>query len=368
MTANEIEGGYFDGQSAARHDVLVELSDAGLIFTDPAGRMSMWTFEELRFVSANRKGDSVTLAREAGTSERLRLDAEDIVITLIEKAPQLKNARPERGFLKPTMVAAAIIAIMVAMYFSYPALKLGIVTMVPQNWVVTLGESTVASIRAGNQICEEPEAVAILDQLVDRLIGDGAMPYDVQVSVVRSSRVNAFAAAGGQIVIFKGLIDKAGDADEVAGVLAHELGHVKHRHPLKRAVDIYGIDLFLSSMGGNLGSIGGFVLLLQNSREEEAVADAEGVKMLQGARISTSGFANFFARLSEEEGGVSEFVSFFSTHPRPDAREEAVRSAEDDVPDAPALTATQWQALRAICTDNDEETNHQPARDDQIEL
>src|SRR4029077_5483171 len=70
---------------------------------------------------------------------------------------------------------------------------------------------------------------AALDTLVRRLEAAAGLPVPVRAAVVRRSEANAIALPGGRVYVFEGLIDKAETPDELAGVIAHEMGHIAHR-------------------------------------------------------------------------------------------------------------------------------------------
>src|SRR5690606_26348291 len=99
------------------------------------------------------------------------------------------------------------------------------------------------------------------------------------VSVADDPQVNAFAAPGGRIVLLEGLLREAESPDEIAGVLAHEIGHVTERHPTAAALRLLGIQALLTGIFGD-GSLasaaagaGGLLVALSYSRDDERTAD-----------------------------------------------------------------------------------------------
>ena len=83
--------------------------------------------------------------------------------------------------------------------------------------------------------CDAPAGRAALQRLKDRLTEGQGLRYDIDLAVFDHEMINAFAAPGGQIVIMRGLLDAAESPEEVAGVLAHEIGHVEARDPTRLA-------------------------------------------------------------------------------------------------------------------------------------
>jgi predicted Zn-dependent protease len=144
--------------------------------------------------------------------------------------------------------------------------------------------------------------------------------------------VNAFALPGGTIVVFTGLIEKSADAEQVAGVLAHEMSHATLRHGLQRVSQSLGLAVGVQLLlGDTQGLIAAGAELFQlatingYSREQESEADDEGVRMLHAAGIDPLGFARFFTTLKDEHGDLPGVVSWMSTHPQHDVRIAAVR-------------------------------------------
>jgi predicted Zn-dependent protease len=165
-----------------------------------------------------------------------------------------------------------------------------------------------------------------------------ALPW--QFKVMDSPVVNAFAAPGGYVFITRGLLAAVNDEAELAGVLAHEIGHVTARHSARNysqsLLANFGVQLgtaLAGSYGNVLGPLleaGTGLLFLKYSRDDERQADALGVEYATKAGYDSNRMADFFATLQRQEtlpgergGGLPEW---FSTHPSPVDREAAVRS------------------------------------------
>jgi predicted Zn-dependent protease len=140
--------------------------------------------------------------------------------------------------------------------------------------------------------------------------------------------VNAFACPGGFVYIHKGLLDKL-NQDELAFVLAHEVGHVTARHAVKRIQADLGFQMVISlallgtgqEQAAALGNISGTVynlVALGYSREDEMLADKLGIKYASRAAYDPNGGIGALEKLKQEGG--SWHVPFLSTHPDIDAR------------------------------------------------
>ncbi|MBA4351411.1 MAG: peptidase M48, partial [Rhodobacter sp.] len=155
----------------------------------------------------------------------------------------------------------------------------------------------------------------------------------------------------GQVVIIRGLLDEAETAEEVAGVLAHEIGHVEARDPTRLAFRQAGsagiLALVLGDVTGGtvIGLLGDHMLSASYTREAEAAADAFAFALLQRTGIGTEGLAAFFERI---EGMGVDVPEILSTHPASGNRAEAAREAGGAAAQ-PVLSDAEWQALKGIC-------------------
>ena len=143
--------------------------------------------------------------------------------------------------------------------------------------------------------------------------------FAFRFEVVNDSSVNAFAAPGGLVVVHTGLLAKASSADELVGVLGHEITHVTGRHSLRQMIFSLGLTTTLrwvlgvpdgvaDTLAGAAANLSG----LQFSRDQEAAADAGGFELLQKARLPAAGLKSFLERLAQDKEKVPAFLS---THP-----------------------------------------------------
>jgi beta-barrel assembly-enhancing protease len=141
--------------------------------------------------------------------------------------------------------------------------------------------------------------------------------------VADDETVNAFATPGGHLYLFTGLLLAADDEAEVAGVLAHEAGHVVARHSARAMVDMYGLQMLgalalgenpglLKQLAANITATG---LLLAHSREAEHEADVYGVKYAAKAGYDPRGISRFFKKLQAKQGKTPRALVWLSTHP-----------------------------------------------------
>ena len=204
---------------------------------------------------------------------------------------------------------------------------------------VQMGTEYAQQINAQLPIVKDPEVVRYINVLGDSIakLAD-SRNLDWQFFVVNANEVNAFAVPGGYVYVNRGLIDPAQKMDQLAGVLGHEIGHVVRRHSVqqmeKAQTANIGVTLacVLTSVCSNQAAgaainVGGSALFAKFSRDDEAEADAEGVKNTVRAGIDPRGIPEMFQILIDErERSPSTVSSWFATHPMEEDRIAATRA------------------------------------------
>jgi predicted Zn-dependent protease len=150
--------------------------------------------------------------------------------------------------------------------------------------------------------------------------------------------VNAFATTGGDLYVYSGLVLLADDGAELAGVLAHEIGHVALYHVQRQMVDALGLQAVTElALGKNPGAVsalaagaGGKAAMLANSRGDEAQADAWGVAHADEAGYDPHGLVRFFEKLKAQEGKTSQTMGWLSDHPSTPDRISDVQKLIDE--------------------------------------
>lgn len=175
-----------------------------------------------------------------------------------------------------------------------------------------LGEMVFNQQKAGLKLVEGP-ALTMVRAIGGRLTGNSRYRY--QFFVADDSSVNAYAVPGGYVVVHTGLLQLAATAEEVAGVLAHEVQHVEQRHSLRGMAQSLGLSAALGVLMGDIGglaAIGRDLLALKFSRDHETEADREGMMLLLAAKINPAGMRDFFGRMAAQS---TREPGYLSTHP-----------------------------------------------------
>jgi len=235
------------------------------------------------------------------------------------------------------------------LFLSIPFLSGFVARFVPASVEATIGAQMIDELGKETEFCQGAEGLAALDTMVEALAAQTDGTYEFRVYVADQEVLNAFAAPGGHIVLYRSIIDEAESANEVAGVLAHEMAHVTNGHPARGMVEAMGYGVFrLFTMDESMGAeLVKATVTNHYSREDELEADRDGVDLLNTAGLDSRGLFAFFDRLSSRGQEIPGALEFLSTHPSGDTRKKALRDrvAEGKV----SLTDEQWKALRGVC-------------------
>jgi len=212
-----------------------------------------------------------------------------------------------------------------------------------------LGELAFKQATAGMTLREEGIDAAAIQEIGARLTQGSKYAYKWYVA--EDPAVNAFAVPGGYVVVNTGLIQAADSAEEVAGVLAHEVQHIERRHTLKNIVHSLGLRaalaLALGDIGsGMLGDMAAQLSELRFSRDLESESDRLGLLALKQAGIAPQGMVSFFDKLRRQEGAAPP--ALLSTHPASEDRMQALQVMLNDIGSWPAPPLPyDWTAIKA---------------------
>lgn len=345
---------YYDGRSAQRHRVTVQLRAKALdVVADEGGHvMDRWLFAEVKLSDQGSAGARV-IKRE--TEARLVIADPSAFAQLQARAPNLESQR-SRTLRNMGISVGVMAAVILGGYFSLPLLSSAIVKLIPVASEARIGDAYAEQVAAlfapknDGALCVGGAGREVLDGVVARLAANTSGPFAYRVDVLDTPLVNAVALPGGRILLFRGVLEKADSADEVAGVLAHEMQHVNERHGMQALVRSFGVSMLADMMfgGGMMGDISSMFMMTSYSRDAETAADQGAITTLRGAGIGTAGMARFFARLKEQESeSAFALPELLSTHPASAAREALAQ--ETQTPPSWSLSATEWTALKTMC-------------------
>ena len=246
-------------------------------------------------------------------------------------------ARAERSLVLVAGAALAILAVCFGLWrWGLPLMAQGAAAVTPAAILHPMDVGTLKSmegqfLRPSKLDKDRQRALAaIFQRLAEVAEPRGAAPQ----LLFRDAPVlgpNAFALPGGSIVLTDALVRASRSDSEVAGVLAHELGHVELRHSLRQIYSALGVAVMITLLGGDPGALvdavisqAGVLMTLSYSRAFESEADARAVELLLAIGENPVAFVDLLERLEASMGGGQ--TSILSTHPGAGDRREAVRA------------------------------------------
>ncbi|MGI9405359.1 MAG: M48 family metallopeptidase [Hyphomicrobiaceae bacterium] len=399
-------GRFSDGQHAGSDSVTIELRPAGLAFRRADETISetvgeavtntwFWHYNRLETARPIRRGDVDTLVHSPETPGASLFVADvEFVRRLAIEADQISHGSWLWRYTRPALVMLVVFA---AIGGGIWALDLSpsraLANMMSDKMRSNIGERIFTSFVGTYPVCSTPDGDAALAKMTARLADADNDDAAYNTRVVNWSLENAFALPGRKIILTSGLIKKAKSAEEVAGVLAHEIGHVVKLHPETGVVRAMGLTVaaqFIFAGGSEtLGSIGTLLVALRYNRKAEREADAVGLKILRKAKVSPAPLAGFFERVmkknpfdvaaakksdkksveektTEEKGpasrGFTKSLELLSTHPPTRERIENIR-ARATYTTRPVLDENEWTALQKICATTETAKEKEPKKE-----
>jgi beta-barrel assembly-enhancing protease len=219
--------------------------------------------------------------------------------------------------------------------------------LVPLQTEVELGQKLARQIEAEHTVLRDPDLQRYVRFLAQPLIEQAWVDrpgIEYRITVLDDDgQVNAFALPGGPMYVFTGLLAMAEDEAELAGVLAHELGHVVARHSANQLGTRFGVQLLvavalgeapeqLAQMAADIASAGA---MARFSRDDERQADDYGVRYTIGAGYDPLGLITLFAKMARlDEAGASSLDRLLASHPATDERIARIKKRVGSTPNA----------------------------------
>jgi Zn-dependent protease with chaperone function len=354
-SSRETQDRYYDGRTAVAHPVRVAVTGTKLKILTTDGRpLAEWPLAGMETVD-RRGGDgamtfTLANAQQQGHGARLILadsGTRNLLLAMRPELAQWRRQRRHRGLKLALIWGGVVAALLVGLYFLLPRASAELAQAMPRRWETPFGQSMRHVFLSLSPTCHGEAGLTALTELLSRMAPDEIEDPPLTLDVIDGSTVNAFALPGNHIVVFRGLIDKAGSGDEVAGVLAHELAHLDLRHPMQNAIQQVGLGAILTMAFGSsdAGNVGQLLVGLTYTRQMEAAADERGVELLEAANLRADGLAGFFRRLGPEESGV--LPDWLASHP---GLADRIAATDRPATGASAFDSRQWADVKSVCS------------------
>jgi Zn-dependent protease with chaperone function len=353
---------FFDGLSSRRRQVMLTLGDV-LEIAEPGdvqagAAVTRWAYDDIR------RADSpagILRLTSASAPPLARLEIRDAAFgaALIARCSRIdEHQTTGRGIAKIVgwSVAAAVSIVCVAL-FGVPLAADRLAPLVPKPIERRIGDASEVQVKTifGRQSCNDPAGQAAFAKLVNRLRDAAGLDDDAMTAgVLPSSVPNAFALPGGKVYVLKALIDRAESPDELAGILAHELGHLKHHDNMRGLIYNGGTSFLIGLLFGDVTGSSAVIFASRSvveasySREAETAADTFAIEIMHKLGRSPKPAAELMFRITGKEGG-SGLATILASHPLTEDRLARMTSEDRPASGPPLLTDKEWQALKGIC-------------------
>ncbi len=349
----DVSATFYDGTSNRRRQVTLRFAEALEIVEDGAV-IATWPYDDVRRADGGKA--LRLLCVSALPLARLEIADPEAAARTAARFPQLDAGRSgaQTGRIVGWSLAAAVSIVLVTIY-GIPMLADRLAPLVPFAVEKRIGEAVDRNARAifGGRTCNRPEGQAAFNKMMARLKEAGGFDAPMEAHVLSSNVVNAYALPGGKVYLLDGLLQRAKNVDEVAGVMAHELGHAQNRDGLRKIIQTGGSSFLIGLLFGDV--TGGSAVLFaarsivdaSYSREAETRADAFTVKAMNGLGRSPQPMGEFLVRIT----GGGRIATVIDSHPLSADRLDRMKKEDRGATGAPILTEAEWQALKDICKD-----------------
>jgi Zn-dependent protease with chaperone function len=346
---------YFDGTSSRRHAVTPGFHDRLEINADDR-TLAIWSYADIRRADS----PSGTLRLTCLTSPALaRLEIRDAAVAaeLISRCTRLDQDFPDRRGIARIVgwSIAAAVSIVGVIWFGIPLAADRLTPLVPQALERRLGAVADRQVTTlfGSKVCDNAAGQAAFSKLVNALREAAGLDTSIQTAVLATPVPNAFALPGGKVYLFNGLLARAQNPDEIAGVLAHELGHLRHRDSTRNLIYNGGTSFLIGLLFGDITGSSALIFASRSivtasyTREAEQNADTFSIDVMHRLGRPTKPMGELLFRVTGKEGDKG--LSFLANHPLTEDR-LARMSKEDAAPSGPPLlTPQEWKSLKSIC-------------------
>lgn len=184
-----------------------------------------------------------------------------------------------------------------------------------------LGDVFLNIFKQQHQEIKDPEVHNYLESVLDDLFKKNQFEYEsIDIYLLRSSTVNAFALPGRNIILLSGLIEFTESPEELIGVIAHEIAHVEADHVMRKLSREVGIAVLFAAVSGNynmelLREVAKLLASNTYSRSLENEADLLAIEYMANAGYDPQGLADLFYRFAEKYDILPRELQWISTHP-----------------------------------------------------
>lgn len=347
---------FYDGSSSRKRSVTLQFG-ATLDIVEDGAIIASWAYDNIR--RAEGRSDVLRLSA-IGAPELARLEIHDDATAreVIARAHQLDVIQKERSSTLKIVgwSLAAAVSIVLVIVYGMPYAADQLTPLIPQSFERRLGDVAQRQVAMffETKACDRTDGKAAFNKLVTQVRQAGGLDTSATSAVVDSTVPNAIALPGGTTYLFRGLLDKAQSPDEIAAVVAHELGHVAHRDHLRAMIHNGGTSYLIGLLFGDVTGAGAAIFAANaifnasHSRDSEQRADGFAIDVMHRLGRSPKGLGELLNRVAGKSDGKGGPM-ILSSHPLTAERLARMRREDRPATGPDLLTPAEWKALKGIC-------------------
>lgn len=365
---------YSDGAVAAMRDVVLALDKSvarpELIIADQQSydEIDRWPLDKVFSLPSHQSELRVGVEGRAAGARLVFTGPEPISVahSIFPELPRHRRREAGRQFRILGFSTLALVSVVVAYVVGVPLLANRITTLVPPEWEEGLGDAAQGQImqiigaEGGFAVCDnDPGSVAnaAISRFTEEVMEGTNSPFTPKIWMVKSEVPNAFALPGGSAFYFSALLEQTKSADEFAGVMAHELGHVVYRHGMEGLIASSATGLLVGFVLGDMtnisvaAAVGATLIDSRFSRDAEREADRFAAETAVRLGFDPGALANLLDRVAGDSE-MSQSLAFLSTHPLTAERRAALEQIAGETvapPHGPVFSEAEWQAIKSMC-------------------
>lgn len=316
---------YFDGKSSKGHNAALSLLDGVWVIEyldkELNSELISWKVDQ---IESYQSSTQIIRFKYGEFPQQVIECSPEVYASLAKHYPQIKIIDKnfvwifKRGTKAILLLTLVFFGLMTCIYFFVlpPAAEI-IAGQIPMKYEKELGQSIYES---SMEHAEKNDSMTYwVNEFAHHIQFN--THYPIHVTVVNEDVINAYAIPGGEIVVYRRIIQEMENKEELAALLAHEVSHIHYRHSLKSISRSLSGYLFMTFVFGDISGITAVLaehsqtfVSLGYSRALEEEADRKGLEILKANGISQYGFVNLFQRMNKDHQD-EKTLKFLSSHP-----------------------------------------------------
>jgi len=341
-----IKAKYNDGERAYTYEVDFTTSNLSLIGKIKEGPLITLAFNDIVVLQAPMKDRDAIISDKNNKHQRFYFSNSEF-----KKIEKYLNKNQRNNFSHSVALYLIFVSILISgIFFDFFNFSRFLANYLPLALEKQLGNDSLENFLKENKVCNNQNSYKALYKILKKL--DSEDYKNIKITVVENNNINAFATFDNNIIIYSNLIKQSSNPEMLASVIAHEIAHLKLRHPAELLVRNMGIWLFINTAFynydmKNIIALPLNLLELNYTRKNESEADDLALDMLQKANINIIAFKDFLSSLEIKE---KDYISsFLSTHPTHKERIKNIDKRKLNYKLEPILSSREWKELKTIC-------------------